>query len=89
MIKVMAFRMLQGTAGAIIIVTLSPVDPNIFHAPFPEQVTAAPQPVNDQQLFIKLIALALIGGYAGASLLESLSANTRSGLTRSRIDKTR
>ena len=71
MIKVMAFRMLQGTAGAIIIVTLSPVDPNIFHAPFPEQVTAAPQPVNDQQLFIKLIALALIGGYAGASLLES------------------
>jgi hypothetical protein len=72
--KLMLFRLLQGTAGAIIIVTLSPVDPNIFRAPFPEQaelVTTPPPPVNDQQLFIKLIALALIGGYAGASLLES------------------
>jgi tetratricopeptide (TPR) repeat protein len=59
-------QMLQGAAGAIIIVTLSPVDPHILSAPF---ATAADQSAID--FFIKLIALALIGGYAGGSLLES------------------
>jgi hypothetical protein len=55
------FHMMQGAAGAIIIVTLSPVDPQIVNGLF----GATPQ------AFIKLIALALIGGYAGGSLLES------------------
>jgi tetratricopeptide (TPR) repeat protein len=63
--KVSGFHMLQGAAGAIIIVTLSPVDPKILSAPF---ATAADPTID---LFIKLIALALIGGYAGGSLLES------------------
>jgi tetratricopeptide (TPR) repeat protein len=59
-------QMLQGAAGAIIIVTLSPIDPHILSAPF---AAATDKPVID--LFIKLIALALIGGYTGGSLLES------------------
>jgi tetratricopeptide (TPR) repeat protein len=83
--KVTCLHMLQGTAGAIIIVTLSPVDPFILSAPFAsDQSTtqfAEQQPTGqlprrqieayDQQLFIKLIALALIGGFAGGSLLET------------------
>jgi hypothetical protein len=56
------FHMMQGAAGAIIIVTLAPVDPKIVDDLF---VTASTQPV------IKFLALALIGGYAGGSLLES------------------
>jgi hypothetical protein len=97
--------MLQGVAGAIIIVTLSPVDPHILSAPFATADASKPggqqerptavEPVttqmatalyeleerrkrenqdriaNIEELFIKLIALALIGGYAGGSLLES------------------
>jgi tetratricopeptide (TPR) repeat protein len=59
-------QMLQGAAGAVIIVTLSPIDPHILSAPF---ATVADKPAID--LFIKLIALALIGGYTGGSLLES------------------
>ena len=59
-------QMLQGAAGAIIIVTLSPIDPHILSAPF---ATTADKPAID--FFIKLIALALIGGYTGGSLLES------------------
>jgi hypothetical protein len=61
--KVSGFHMLQGAVGAIIIVTLSPVDAHFVSAPF---ATAADQSAID--LFIKLIALALIGGYAGGSL---------------------
>jgi hypothetical protein len=53
---------LQGAAGAVIIVTLSPVDPNIVN----NLLTSS-----GEQLFIKFIALALIGGYAGGALLES------------------
>ena len=55
---------LQGAAGAIIIVTLAPVDP----------VTGLFTPQAEHQhphVVIKLIALALIGGYAGGALLES------------------
>jgi hypothetical protein len=55
---------LQGAAGAIIIVTLAPVDPKIVNDLF---VTSADHP----HIVIKLIALALIGGYAGGALLES------------------
>src|SRR5215470_4308654 len=64
--SVTLYYMMTGVDGAIIIVTLSPVDSKILNAPF----TSEPS----EQLFIKLIALALIGGYAGGSLLES-SAN--------------
>ena len=53
--------LLQGSAGAIIIFTLAPVDPNII------QITAN----EEAQTFVRLIALALIGGYAGGSLLET------------------
>ena len=60
-LKRRTFHMMQGAAGAIIIVTLSPVDSQIVNGLF----GATPQ------AFIKLIALALIGGYAGGSLLES------------------
>jgi tetratricopeptide (TPR) repeat protein len=98
-------NMLQGVAGAIIIVTLSPVDPHILSAPFAvadlsefganrgkptvqadtQEIKTAEQyelqerrkresedrAANIEELFIKLIALALIGGYAGGSLLET------------------
>jgi hypothetical protein len=57
-------HMLQGAAGAIIIVTLCPVEPKIVNELF-----ISPDP----QLFIKLIALALVGGYAGVALLESFA----------------
>jgi hypothetical protein len=53
--------LLQGFAGAIIIFTLAPVDPKII------QITST----EDAQTFVRLIALALIGGYAGGSLLET------------------
>ncbi len=108
--KVNRFQKLQGVAGAIIIVTLSPVDSHLLSAPFAPSVVTAPtvdpeppaaqaialaalvrpdnsrlqfevqqlrkreaeeRAANVEELFIKLIALALIGGYAGASLLES------------------
>ena len=54
------FHCLQGAAGAVIIVNLSPVDllDNLFTS-------------SGQQLFVKFVALALIGGYAGGALLES------------------
>jgi hypothetical protein len=54
------FHCLQGAAGAVIIVNLSPVDllDNLFTSSW-------------QQLFVKFVALALIGGYAGGALLES------------------
>ena len=57
---------LQGAAGAIIIVTLAPVDPNIVNGLF---VTSKEHP--HPHVVIKLIALALIGGYAGGALLKS------------------
>jgi tetratricopeptide (TPR) repeat protein len=67
---------MQGAAGAIIIVTLAPVDPAIVNNLFEstqasEGPSASAQKPEPPQLFIKLIALALIGGYAGSSLLES------------------
>jgi len=58
------FHMLQGVAGAIIIVTLTPVDPTIVKGLFD-------QPDEQLHSLVKLIALALIGGYAVGSLLES------------------
>jgi hypothetical protein len=63
-----AFRraILQGAAGAIIIVTLAPIDPNIVNGLF---VTTTDHP--HPHVVIKLIALAVIGGYAGGALLES------------------
>ncbi len=57
---------LQGAAGAIIIFTLAPVDPNIVKGLF---VSSPEHP--HPHVVIKLIALALIGGYAGGALLES------------------
>jgi hypothetical protein len=67
---------MQGAAGAIIIVTLAPVDPSIVNNLFastqaPETPSTSAPKSEPPQLFIKLIALALIGGYAGRSLLES------------------
>ena len=65
--KVTLYYMMTGVAGAIIIITLSPVDSKILDALF----VSDQQPNAPEQFFIKLIALALIGGYAGGSLLES------------------
>jgi hypothetical protein len=65
--------LVQGAAGAIIIVTLAPVDPALVNNLFPPVQSSAQQPEQPEapQAFIKLLALALIGGYAGGSLLES------------------
>jgi hypothetical protein len=60
---------LQGVAGAIIIFTLAPVDPNIVNGLFVSSTTD--QSHSHPHVVIKLIALALIGGYAGGALLES------------------
>jgi hypothetical protein len=57
---------LQGAAGAIIIVTLAPIDPNIVNGLF---VTSKDH--LHPHVVLKLIALAVIGGYAGGALLES------------------
>jgi len=54
--------LLQGAAGATIIVTLAPVD-NLIDNIFAMQA-------HD---FIKLVALALIGGYAGSSLIVRMA----------------
>jgi len=61
--KAVQCRMMQGVAGAIIIVTLCPVDESLVSKLF-----------SSGQALIKLIALALIGGYAGVTLLEAFAA---------------
>lgn len=79
----------QGAAGALIIVTLAPVDPklvdSLFTSPTAPVAASTNAPTTSSatrddagvplsefpHFFIKLIALALIGGYAGGSLLES------------------
>jgi hypothetical protein len=64
------FHMVQGAAGAVIIVTLAPVD----------QTTVDNLFIVANTPFIKFVALALIGGYAGGSLLESSVGQLAKGI---------
>jgi hypothetical protein len=72
------FHMLQGAAGAVIIVTLAPVDQNTVDNLF----------IADNTPFIKFVALALIGGYAGGSLLESSVGQLAKGISELKENQT-
>ena len=61
----MKYHIIHGITGAIIIVTLSPVDPRIIN------IFVKPENSPEAIFFVKFIALAIIGGYAGNALLES------------------